>query len=189
VIRNTEGLHELYPSLDRYAETPDDRKPDILDVLNCRHGCNRGTALPDDDTTLLEVEQIMHKITEKSIRETSGGFLGIGKFKRFKEFDKTLKLQDFLTSYKDESAHRPKLSPEEYEKVFQHMHKFDFISQNINCGACGYRHCRDMAYAIYYKLNVRENCVYYLKQSMKDQYAELKAKYEEAMKQLEAQNV
>lgn len=189
VIRNTEGIHELYPSLDRYAETPDERKPDILDVLNCRHGCNRGTALPEDDTTLLEVEQIMHKITEKSIRETSGGFLGIGKFKRFKEFDKTLKLEDFLTTYKDESAHRPKLSPEEYEEVFRHMHKYDFVSQNINCGACGYRHCRDMAYAIYYKLNVRENCVYYLKQSMKDQYAELKAKYEEAIEQLKAQNV
>lgn len=186
VIRNTEGVHDLYPSLERYAETPDAGKPDILDVLNCRHGCNRGTALPEDDTTLLEVEQIMHQITEKSIRETSGGFLGIGKFKRFKEFDKTLKLSDFLTRYKDESAHRPKLTAEDYERVFQHMHKFDFISQNINCGACGYKHCKDMAYAIHYNLNVRENCIYYLKQSIKDRYAELEAKYNEAIKALEA---
>ena len=59
------------------------------------------------------------------------------------------------------------------------MHKNDFVSQNINCGACGYKRCKDMAYAIYYKLNVRENCVYYLKQTMKDQYAELKRKYDE----------
>lgn len=184
VIRNTEGIHELYSSLDRYAETPDDRKPDLLDVLNCRHGCNRGTALPEDDTTLLEVEQIMHTITEKSIRETSGGLFGIGRFKRFKEFDKTLKLDDFLTSYKDESTHRPKLTTEDYIAVFEHMHKYDAVSQNINCGACGYKRCRDMAYAIHYKLNVRENCIYYLKQSLKDQYSELKAKYDMAMEEI-----
>jgi iron only hydrogenase large subunit-like protein len=184
VIRNTEGIRELYPSLERYAETPDEKKPDILDVLNCRHGCNRGTALPEDDTTLLEVEQIMHTITEKSIHETRGGLFGIGKFKRFKEFDKILKLEDFLTSYKDESAHRPKLSSADYEEIFKQMHKYDFTSQNINCGACGYRHCRDMAYAIYYHMNVRENCVHYLKQVMKDEYAKLEQKYESAVEEL-----
>ncbi len=185
VIRNTEGIHELYPALDRYAQTADERKPDILDVLNCRHGCNRGTALPENDTSLLEVEQIMNDITARSIREVSGSFLGIGRFKRFKEFDKTLHLEDFLTSYKDESAHRPKLKPEDYDAIFAHMHKRDFASQNINCGACGYKHCRDMAYAIYYKLNVRENCVYYLKHRMKKQYAQLKNMYDACLAEIE----
>lgn len=179
VIRNAEGVHDLYPALERYAQTDERGKPDILDVLNCGYGCNCGTAVPEDATSLLEVEQIMTDITAKSVRETRGGIFGIGKLKRFKEFDKTLNLDDFLTSYKDESVHREKLNPDQYAKIFAEMHKNDFVSQNINCGACVYKRCKDVAYAIYYKLNVRENCVYYLKQSMKDQYAELKRKYDE----------
>ena len=185
VIRNTEGIHELYPALDRYGQTEDSRKPDVLDVLNCRHGCNRGTALPEEDTSLLEVEQIMNEISSTSIRETSGGIFGIGRMKRFKEFDKTLHLEDFLTTYKDESAHRPKLTPEQYDAVFEHMHKHDFTSQNINCGACGYKHCRDMAYAIHYKMNVRENCIYYLKYSLKKEYNKLKEMYNACLTEIE----
>lgn len=180
VIRNSEGVHDVYPALERYAQTTEERKkPDILDVLNCRYGCNCGTAVPEDATSLVEVEQIMTKIADESIKETKGGLFGIGKMKRFKEMEKSLKLEDFLTTYQDESVHRPKLSPEQYEKVFHEMHKKDFISQNINCGACGYKRCRDMAYAIYYNLNVKENCVYYLKQTLKDKYAELERKYNE----------
>ena len=177
VIRNTEGIQDLYPSLDRYEQTPDAKKPDILDVLNCRHGCNCGTALPEEETSLLEVEQVMNTIMEDSVSETAGGFLGIGKFKQFKEFEKTLRTEDFMTSYKDESIHRPSLTMQEYEEIFTQMHKNDPASHNLNCGACGYSQCRDMAYAIHYHLNVKENCFDYLKQRMKDEYSELQEKY------------
>ena len=159
VIRNAEGVQELYSGLERYAQTPDEKKPDIFDVLNCRHGCNCGTAPPDEETSLLEVEQIMYTIMEDSVRETSGGFLGIGKFKQFKEFEKMIHTEDFLTSYKDESVHRPGLTMQEYEEVFTQMHKNTPASRNLNCGACGYHQCREMAYAIHYHLNIKENCL------------------------------
>ena len=178
VIRNSEGVQDLYPGLERYAQTPDGKKPDILDVLNCRHGCNCGTAAPEEEPSLLDVEQTMHTIMEDSIRETAGGFLGIGRMKQFKEFEKILELPDFLTSYRDESIHRQKLTMQEYEEVFIQMHKIDPASRNLNCGACGYSKCRDMAYAIHYHLNVKENCFDYLKKRMKDEYSELKQKYE-----------
>lgn len=179
VIRTAEGPHDLYPALERYAQTEESRKPDILDVLNCKYGCNCGTAVPDEATSLLEVEQIMTDLEAVSIRETSGGIFGIGKLKRFKELEKQLNLADFLISYHDESVKREKMTPEQYDEVFHKMHKTDFAAQNINCGACGYRKCKDMAYAIFNGLNVRENCVYYLKQTLKDQYAELKRQMDE----------
>lgn len=178
VIRNSEGIQDLYPGLERYAQTPDGKKPDILDVLNCRHGCNCGTAVQEEETSLLDVEQIMHTIMEDSIQETNGGIFGIGRFKQFKEFDKVLEMQDFLTSYRDESVHRASLTMQDYENVFTQMHKLDPASRNLNCGACGYSRCRDMAYAIHHHLNVKENCFDYLKKRMKDEYSELKAKYE-----------
>ena len=178
VIRNAEGIQDLYSGLERYAQTPDAKKPDIFDVLNCRHGCNCGTAVPEEEPSLLDVEQTMHTIMEDSIRETNGGFLGIGRLKQFKEFDKILDMQDFLTSYRDRSVHRESLTMQDYEEVFTQMHKNDPASRNLNCGACGYSRCRDMAYAIHYHLNVKENCFDYLKKRMKDEYSELKAKYE-----------
>ena len=62
VIRNAEGVHDLYPALERYAQTEDRKKPDVLDVLNCEFGCNQGTAVPETVANLMEVESIMDNI-------------------------------------------------------------------------------------------------------------------------------
>lgn len=184
VIRTAEGPQTLYDRLQRYKDTEEERKPDVLDVLNCQFGCNHGTALPESAASLMEVEAIMDDISARSIRETQGGFLGIGKHKRFKEFDKTLNLNDFLTSYKDESVKRQMPTLQDYQDIFKTMHKEDIISQSINCGACGYSSCKEMAKAIYLGMNVRENCVYYLKKSLKDSYKQLKSVYDACLEEI-----
>lgn len=184
VIRNAEGPHSVYDRLERYFQTEDRQKPDVLDVLNCEYGCNHGTALPDEAATLMEIENTMDDIATRSIRETQGGFLGIGRFKRFKEFEKTLKLADFTTQYHNERVHTQNPTTEDYGRIFDSMHKFDVASQNVNCGACGYKTCRDMVCAIFRGMNVRENCVYYLKHSLKDSYGKLKAVYDACVEEI-----
>ena len=186
VIRNAEGPHSVYDAITRYGETQEGRKADILDVLNCEHGCNHGTAIPDDAANLAEVEQIMDNITAKSIRENAGGFLGIGKMKRFKEFEKTLRLEDFITEYSDKSVKRVTPSPEQFQEVFHMMHKDTVESHVINCGACGYKSCTEMAYAIFNGLNVKENCVHYLKYSLKESYSQLKSIHDNSMGQMKS---
>ncbi|MBK5242391.1 MAG: hypothetical protein JJD95_14395 [Clostridium sp.] len=41
------------------------------------------------------------------------------------------------------------------------MHKNEELSRKINCSACGYHTCKDMAKEIYNKLNLLDNCIDY----------------------------
>ena len=179
VIRTAEGPQTLYDRLERYQQTEDRKKPDLLDVLNCQNGCNLGTATASTVANLMEVESMMDSLEVQSVKEMQGsGLLGLGKMKRFKEFDKTLYLNDFLTNYHDQRVSFVAPTVEDYKRIFHMMHKDDERSQNINCTACGYKTCHDMACAIYRGMNVRENCVHYLKHSLKKSYNHIREVYD-----------
>lgn len=175
IIRTAEGPHTVYDRLERYFQTEDKRKPDVLDVLNCEFGCNQGPATAEMVASLMETESMMDSIAAQSIKETQGsGLLGLGKMKRFKEFEKSLKLEDFLTRYADKRVSFVAPTVADYNKIFESMLKTDEASQNINCTACGYKSCHDMACAIYRGMNVRENCVFYLKRSLRQNYEKVR---------------
>lgn len=184
VIRNAEGPHTVYDRLNRYATLKEMKKPDILDVLNCEFGCNYGTAVPERVADIADIEGIMDVIASESIAENRGGFLGLGKSKRFKDFEKNLDINDFLTKYKDRHVKVEKPTIQQYDEVFKTMSKLDLESRSIDCGACGYKSCKDMAYAIFCKKNVKENCVHYLKASIKSEYAELKNVYSACLEEI-----
>jgi Na+-translocating ferredoxin:NAD+ oxidoreductase RNF subunit RnfB len=179
VIRTAEGPQTLYDRLERYYQTEDRKKPDLLDVLNCQFGCNEGPAVASTIANLMEIESTMDSLEAQSVRETQGsGLLGLGKMKRFKEFDKSLYLNDFMTNYHDSRVSFVAPTVEDYKRIFHSMHKDDAQSQNINCTACGYKTCHDMACAIYRGMNVRENCSYYLKTSLKKSYTRIRDVYD-----------
>ena len=46
------------------------------------------------------------------------------------------------------------------------MDKKTHEEQTINCGACGYENCRDIAIAIYNKCNIPENCIQFEKKKV-----------------------
>ena len=175
VIRTAEGPQTLYDRLERYYQTEDRKKPDLLDVLNCQFGCNHGPATASTVASLMESENMMDSLEAQTAKETQGtGILGLGKFKRFKEFDKTLYLNDFMTHYYDSRVSFVAPTVDDYKRIFHMLHKDDEQSQNINCTACGYKSCHDMACAIYRGMNVRENCAYYLKYSLKKSYTRIR---------------
>ena len=184
LIHTAEGPQTLYDRLERYAVTEEGKKPDVLDVLNCENGCNHGSATPSIVASLTEVESMMDSIAVQSVKDTQGKLLGFGKNKRFKDFDKTLKYEDFVTRYHSEELNRPAPTVADYNRIFQTMYKTDATSQNINCTACGDKSCHDMACAIFRGQNVRENCVNYLKHSLKDSYSQLKDVYDTCVEQI-----
>lgn len=154
------------------------KKPDMLDVLNCQFGCNLGTATASTVATLMEAESTMDNLANQAKNDTKGGLLGVGKLKRFKEFDKTLRLSDFTTNYHEDRVTFTAPTVEDYKRIFRMMHKDTDESQNINCGACGYRTCHDMACAIFRGMNVRENCIHYLKYSLDRSFVKIKDVYD-----------
>jgi len=62
---------------------------------------------------------------------------------------------------------------EELSEVFRQMSKDTEEARSINCTACGYHSCREMANAIYYGFTRKENCIHYLKDSVESQRRKL----------------
>lgn len=169
VIRTSEGPHSVYKRLDRYSKIADVMRPDVLDVLNCEYGCNMGTA-NIDNLDLAEVEGTMDRL-EISAQKERGFWLG--KDKRYKEFDRKLNIADFLCTYTSKYIKEKYPTTSEIDEIFNSMLKDTPETREINCTSCGYNSCYDMCVAIHKGLNIKENCVYFMKHQIKQSYTNI----------------
>ena len=161
VVRTAEG-DDVYKRLERFSSVDKNMRPDILDCLNCKYGCNGGTASPEYDPS--DIETVMDQI-EVAANEDRGKF--IFKDKVYKELSKKVSWKSFVTQYTSSCPESIELTDDEYEKQFTSLLKVTESSRNINCCACGYTSCKEMCQAIHNGYNVKENCVYFMKEQMK----------------------
>ena len=158
-VRQIEGQHHAYPYLREYGKRVQGKKPVplLVDILNCANGCNRGTAtlkhvsVDDADATLNALKVL--KLEEKA-----------GPFKKksaelFSMFDAKLDLRDFIRPYKNRKLLLAEPTRDELEAIYRGLHKYTDDSRKINCSACGYDTCGDMAKAIHNGVNSNINCI------------------------------
>ncbi|MDQ7096734.1 methyl-accepting chemotaxis protein [Desulfosporosinus sp. PR] len=167
-VKQVEGLQTAYNYLDIYARRVKQNKPVplLVDILNCQHGCNIGTASVITEDIIDDIDHDFNQMKyEKSQQYEKGKFKK--PLKRIawlnQYFDKTLKLEDFIRTYDQTRKAKDLLNPSEpeYDQVFKSMYKEDEAARTINCLACGYATCREMAKGIYNGLNVPLNCINY----------------------------
>jgi ferredoxin len=170
VVRTSEGPQHVYNRLERYVEVSENRRPDVLDVLNCQHGCNEGTASITENS-LANVESTMDEL--EIIAQKSRGWW-IGKDKVYKRFDKVFDVKDFRCTYKNQYEHVSDPSQKEIDEIFNSMLKTTPESRTIDCNSCGYDTCHEMACMVYHGLNVKNNCVYYMKNRLKSQLEDIR---------------
>ncbi|MDR0828252.1 MAG: methyl-accepting chemotaxis protein [Desulfovibrio sp.] len=153
-IDKSEGQPLVYKALNEYAKTDKSELPALFDVLNCPEGCNLGTGCKhqrnmfDINTSMDEARRSILKDREQDYFENL-----------FAEFDKTLRLTDFIRHYHPKPAGRIVVSEEAVEAAFHMMGKDDYTTRNFNCGACGSDTCHGMALKIAKKINLQENCI------------------------------
>ncbi|MCL2616995.1 MAG: ATP-binding protein, partial [Defluviitaleaceae bacterium] len=84
---------------------------------------------------------------------------------RLNETFKHLKPEDFMCTYESNpSPCARSVSESEISAVLkEHLLKPSEKDQRVNCSACGYKTCRQMAEAIALGINHRDSCVYYVK--------------------------
>jgi iron only hydrogenase large subunit-like protein len=172
-VRQIEGSETLMRYFKQYDERVKSKKnlPLLVDVLNCARGCNDGTGT-DKTIKSDDVEFEMHKFhvsAEKSKNVSKKNY------KHFKEFDKKLKLEDFMCSYSSRKLDLQPPSKHELEAAFRRMLKLTPEERDINCHSCGYDNCRDMAEMVARNINVEQNCVYYTKKLVDEDNAKLEA--------------
>jgi iron only hydrogenase large subunit-like protein len=138
----------------------------LIDCLNCHMGCNGGAGTGNRGKHLDDVEYLV----EKRARQVREKYRPKRLAKLFQK-NKLEKILDahweegmYTRSYTDRSdVFRSRViapSQADIDAMFVNMHKIK-PSDILNCGACGYRSCEQMAVAIINGLNKKENCQYY----------------------------
>lgn len=179
MIRQIEGEKHAYHFLHAYADRVKKGKklPFMVDALNCGSGCLYGTATDpanaDNDDILFEIhaQRTRKQAGKKNPWDNSADYAG--RLKRLNEQFKNLDLNDFICEYTNRDKRIAALSEAEIDEVFRTMNKLTKEQRSINCGACGYDNCREMATAIAGGANCKENCVHYIKDELEIEKREI----------------
>ena len=180
-VRQIEGQQHVYDYLDEYALRIQNKQsvPLLIDALNCSYGCNVGTGT-DQDISIDDIDFKLNdlKSSKLHVSKKNKSLFAKNKDNLYKMFDHDLTISDFTRTYtnKQISSTLKQPSQQQYNDLFEKLHKHTEKSRQLNCTACGYNTCNDMAIAIYNDLNVLENCIDYNKQMVIIDTAEIKSK-------------
>ncbi len=146
----------------------------MVDALNCGSGCIYGTGVEPEKTKTDDVLYELQKIKESSKSQKGTWARGSTPEKRLKNLNKQfskLNINDFIRKYTDKSAGNEIAVPSEKQlnDIFMEMKKDTAEKRKINCSACGYDTCKDMATAIFNKCNTKNSCVHYMKDLVEEE--------------------
>lgn len=178
IVRQVEGEHEAYHYLREYAERIKQHKqePFMVDILNCSRGCIYGTAT-DPERNTDDVMLTLAKMRNSKLEQSSGKKPFGKKSKSPWAADETpdqrlknlmaafsgLKLEDFIRHYTNKAVTIKEPSEQQSKEIFDGMNKTTREEQHRDCESCGYSTCKNMVRAIYNNVNVKENCVHYVR--------------------------
>lgn len=194
-VRQIESPEHAYPFMKAYAKRVKSGKtlPFMVDALNCTKGCIYGTATDhsrdDDEDILLEIHAQRtadNCNAKKTAWDKSADYAE--RLARLNEQFKSLKLEDFLCQYNTNAAITiPAVSASKLEEIYTSMHKYNQKDRKINCGACGYNSCEEMATSIANGYNHKESCIHFIKDTLEDEMNQISALKEEVQQKHEEQ--
>lgn len=168
-VRQIEGEHQTYEYLKEYSSRIKAGRnvPLLVDILNCGNGCNVGTGTLKN-VSIDDVDEEFNSLKKLKTKEKSGKLLQKKSDSLLSMFDRKLKVEDFFRKYNKDAYIKDINEPSdaEYNDIFNKLHKNTEESRIINCSACGYHTCRDMAKAMFNDLNIPSNCIDYNRQEI-----------------------
>lgn len=182
-VRQIEGEGHTYKFLEDYKKRVLGNKelPFMVDALNCSQGCIYGTGIEEEKAKTEEMLYEIQKIKNAGKKRGIGSAWAMGsspkqRLAKLNHQFRNLKLQDFVRKYTDKSAGRKIAEPnaEELSVIFQGMNKHTKEDKLINCSACGYASCEQMAAAIYNGCNNERNCIHYVKDVIEEEKEQVK---------------
>lgn len=167
-IRKIEGQPEVYEYFEQLSVSMGNGgKPlyKIIDCLNCKEGCNVGAGTDVKGMTLDEIESYIEqrKERQKNIWKTKkNDFFSLKKLE--KTINRYWKPNLYGRTYKNHNdlfkAEVKDPTDAQLKEIYSKMGKYN-KEDFIDCKACGYDTCRQMAVAIFNGLNKSENCHLY----------------------------
>lgn len=171
-VRQIEGERHAYEFLEDYKTRVFGKKelPFMVDALNCARGCIYGTGIEESKTHGDDILYEIQRIKEASKRNGrmnawSRKLTPKQRLDRFNKQFKELDINDFIRHYTDKSKELTIRQPNTsaLNDIFEEMEKYTDVQRVIDCSACGYNTCKEMAAAIYNDCNNKRNCIQYVK--------------------------
>jgi len=139
--------------------------PPLIDCLNCERGCNGGHGTLNREKALDEIEYYIEERSRKATEhylKKGRGKVAVSRKAIARILERYWRAGLYNREYVNRSSHNTLRFPgnNDLEDLYLKMHKFqpeDFL----NCGACGYDNCKNMAVAIFNGLNKPANCFHY----------------------------
>jgi PAS domain S-box-containing protein len=160
-IKQIEGEKKAFAYLDKYENRKKENKPvpTIVDILNCREGCNSGTgtkkAFESDDFDFILNNQ------KKSFQNQDSEKLVKSEDNLMNHFDKIFTVSSFKRNYLSKKLEFEIPTQEDMDLAFTSLKKYSDSDKSINCWSCGYNTCYEMATAIALGINNSDNCLDY----------------------------
>ncbi|MEZ3438674.1 MAG: 4Fe-4S binding protein [Oscillospiraceae bacterium] len=159
-VITSEGTATVYRNLDMYHTVGARDLPDVFDVLSCDNGCGSGPAI-GMEMSIYRMSGIMNGI-EKYNRTKRVKFDRKHRDKQFLQFDKQLRLSDFIRKYTPEDIKQINVTESQIEDMLTKMGKTTETERNYNCHSCGFPTCRKMAEAIIKGVSAITSCAQYM---------------------------
>ena len=193
-VVQVEGEHHVYEEISRMPVWLKElgTKPVIVDALNCRRGCSYGTAAGNKNHMNHAMSLDAHNLRRRMAKKigTPGQRLA-----DLNEHFKDLKLQDFMCSYEKTPVSTNDVPRDMLEAAFGKLEKKTQDEKELDCNACGYTSCKNMAKAIALGINHEDNCQEYTKAKLDEKMAyhqeaiDLVREMSKLMHELEKDNV
>ena len=155
----------IYEKLNQYSKTPEHYLPEIYDVLNCKEGCNLGSANAYEKN-IFEIDKTMNDLKKKSNEEHKRKYYE----SLYKKYDEVFTLSHFMRKYKSVPLSFPQIKENDISRAFELLGKTDDEKQHVDCGACGSTKCSNMARKIALGVNIPENCIVKSKDDAKNEH-------------------
>jgi len=153
-IDKAEGQATVYKALKEFSEQDEQYHPAIFDVLNCPEGCNLGTGCVHE-RSIFEINTIMDAARQNIIgNRDKADFDAL-----YEEYDKVLRLNDFIRRYTPLPSRSFAVSDEQIEQSLLRLGKETEKDRIFDCSACGAETCVEMARQIANGLNIPSNCI------------------------------
>ncbi len=168
VFRSSAGLD---PMLEKVLSDPEllkrEYNPTLAVVEICANGCIDGPAIDKVSFDIRNAIPAYLKAYETFMTDDFGDLSPDGKYEKLCEICSYINPFDFY--WEGEEAYQQKCSVPEtvVDEIFASMHKNTDVKKELNCQACGYRTCYEMACAVANGYSRIEDCVHYLNDEMK----------------------
>lgn len=181
ITRKIEGFPNVYLYLDNLAKDIKAGKTPaykLIDCLNCEKGCNCGAGTVNQKMPLDELEGFIERRMEERVAKWNMDNPRKQKaaLKKLEAtIDKYWKPGIYNRKYENRNLivqQKVKVpTEEEIKEIFEKMGKHSKRDE-LNCQACGYKSCRQMAQAIYNGVNKLEHCHHYVMNQMNLEFKE-----------------